>query len=238
MAAWMADDDTALIIVDMTYDFLPPDGALMAPGGDEIIPIINDVAGHFNQVIWTKEEHDPDHAFFARSHPGKKPLDTIHTDFGGQYLWPDHCVKGTKGTEFHKDLNVKNGHRVVVKGTDPAIHAYSAFYMDDRRTIITYPDGKTLTQTLKEMGIKKIVVCGLLEDFCAGLTAYDGQMEGFDTYFLSDATKSLNIPAENGKTTVDIIRGMFHQAGVKVIHSAELPQTLIKQPFSLRPKVQ
>jgi nicotinamidase-related amidase len=34
---------TALIIVDVQNDFLPPDGALAVPGGNEIIPLIKDL---------------------------------------------------------------------------------------------------------------------------------------------------------------------------------------------------
>lgn len=33
-------DETALIIVDVQNDFLPPDGALAVPGGRDIIPLI------------------------------------------------------------------------------------------------------------------------------------------------------------------------------------------------------
>jgi len=228
--SWMADNDTAFIVVDMTYDFLPG-GALAAPNcGLEIIPVINEVRQHFNNVVWTKERHAKNHQFFASSHPGKKPRDTVVTDFGTQFLWPDHCVEGTKGEEFHEDLDIRAEDKIVTKGTDPTIHAYSAFYMDDRKTIITYEDGKTLTQKLQDLGIKKVVVCGLLEDFCAGLTAWDAKKEGFESYFLADATDSLAIPVSETDTTLTLMRRMFDEAGVKVITSTDLAFTLGKVP--------
>jgi nicotinamidase-related amidase len=36
---------TALILVDVQYDFLPPNGALAVPNGREIIPLIKDLLG-------------------------------------------------------------------------------------------------------------------------------------------------------------------------------------------------
>ena len=27
--------------------------------------------------------------------------------YGEQVIWPPHCIIGTKGAEFHKDLNTK-----------------------------------------------------------------------------------------------------------------------------------
>ena len=219
---WKAPENAALLIVDVTYDFLPPDGALKVERGNEIIPVVNKLVSHFRNRVWTKEDHDPHHAFFASSHTGKKPLDTVETNFGTQYLWPEHCVKGGKGATFHADLKIAKEDMIIIKGTDPTIHAYSAVYMDDRKTIIRYPDGKTLPEKLKEQGITKIAVGGLAYDFCAGLTAYDLAKEGFEVYFIQDASHSINIPVGNGRTTIDIMDDMLREAGVKTIHSSEV----------------
>lgn len=223
---WKAQDNTALITVDMTYDFLPPDGSLKVEGGLESIPIINELTTHFNTRVWTKEEHDPKHAFFASSRPGKAPLDTVETDFGTQYLWPDHSVKNEKGSQFHVSLRIDPSDMIVIKGTDPTIHAYSAVYMDDRKTIIRYEDGKTLPEKLREKGISKCVVEGEAYDFCAGLTAYDLAKEGFDVYFVRDASHPINIPVGEGRTTVDIMDEMLAEAGVTVVNSVDLPRAL------------
>lgn len=225
-AIWKADDKTALIIVDVTNDFCPPDGALMVQEGDQVIPVINALRAHFGKVVLTKEEHPAGHQFFASSHPGKKPLDTIETAFGTQYLWPDHCVVGTKGAEFHKDLIVKDSDVVVAKGTDPTIHAYSAFCMDDRKTVIVYEDGKTFSQKLKEMGVTRVVVTGLAYDFCVGMTAYDAAKAGFEAIVVADASRSIAIPVGEGRTTVDLIEEKFVEAGVKVVPSAEAAKVL------------
>jgi nicotinamidase/pyrazinamidase len=223
---WMAAEDTALIGVDLTGDFVPPDGALMVKEGDQVIPVFNEMRPHFRKVIWTKEEHPAGHIFFASSHLGKKPLDTIETDFGTQYLWPDHCIKGTPGAEFHPDLDVRPEDDVVVKGTDPTIHAYSAVYMDDRKTLIRYPDGLTLPEKLRAAGINKVVVSGLAYDFCAGMTAYDLAKEGFEVIFVKNASRSIDIPIGEGRTTIDLMDEMLKEAGVTVVTLEELPAAL------------
>ncbi len=221
-----APADAALINVDMTKDFLPG-GALAAEDGLEIIPVINWLGDMFETRVWTKEEHDEHHDFFASSHEGKTAMvDTVETEYGTQYLWPDHCVIGSEGTEFHEDLNVGEDDMIVIKGTDKTIHAFSAFLMDDRKTVITYPDGKTMAEKLEEAGVTKVFVTGLLKDFCAGLTAVDAARAGFETYFVEDASKSLGLPTENGLTTIDVIEDLFEEAGVKVIDSSQVPGIL------------
>lgn len=221
---WKAPDDTALIVVDMTYDFLPPDGALKVERGDEVIPVINALVPAFKRRVWTREGHPPGHGFFAESHPGKKPLDTVETQFGTQYLWPAHSIEGTKGAQFHEDLRIAPEDMVVVKGRDPDIHAYSAVYMDDRKTLIRYEDGKTLPEKLREAGIGRVAVCGLAYDFCAGFTAYDLAREGFGVVFIADAARSINLPDGNGLTTVDLMDRRLAEAGVKTVNSADLPK--------------
>jgi nicotinamidase/pyrazinamidase len=228
MTEWKAPPDTAFIGVDITNDFIPNEGALMVEGGDQVIPVINAITPHFETVIWTKEEHDAHHDFFASSHPGKKPLDTIETDFGIQFLWPDHCVKGTLGAEFHKDLLVNEKDIVVVKGTDKHIHAYSAVYMDDRKTEIRYEDGKTLAEKLRDQGISRVAVTGLAYDFCAGLTAYDLAKEGFEVLFIQDASRAIRIPIDTEHDTATRMHHMLAEAGVITTSSKELPTLLTR----------
>lgn len=227
------DKTIALINVDVTNDFAEQWGALYVQGGEQIVPVLNELRENFQTVLWTKEEHDAQHDFFASSIAGKQPLDEIETAFGKQYLWPDHCVKGTAGVEFHKDLIVKPEDMVVVKGTDPTMHAYSAVYMDDRKTIIQYPDGKTMPQKLREAGIETVVVTGLAYDFCAGMTAYDLAKEGFNVVLLEDAARSINIPVnDNGRTTVNIMDEMLEEAKVLVTQSIALEHVLNKNGFN------
>lgn len=222
MLNWIAPYNVMLLNVDLTNDFMPG-GALPVAEGDQIVPLVNGLRTHFQQVGWTKEEHDAHHDFFASSREGKKPLDVVQTPFGPQYLWPDHCVKGTAGAEFHPDLIVKPNDLIVVKGTDPTIHAYSAVKTDDRETTILYPDdGKSLPEKLRDRQIDTVVITGLAFDFCVGWTAYDLAQEGFNVILLRDAARSIIIPLDEGRTTDSAMEDRLIEAGVTITTIAEL----------------
>jgi nicotinamidase/pyrazinamidase len=93
-----------LLVVDVQNDFCPG-GALAVPHGDEVVPVVNRMLDNFSHSILTQDWHPEGHLSFASSHPGKRPFDMTELSYGPQTLWPDHCVQGTKGAEFHKDLN-------------------------------------------------------------------------------------------------------------------------------------
>lgn len=226
MTDWKAPDDTVFIGVDLTNDFMPPNGALQVAGGNDIVPLVNHLSAHFRHVLWTKEEHDARHDFFASSHPGKKPLDTVETPYGVQLLWPDHCVTGTHGAEFHADLTVNKDDMILVKGTDKHIHAYSAVLMDDRATIIRYPDGKTLPEKLRDKSLTRAVVTGLAYDFCVGFTAIDLAKAGFDVILVRDATRGIGLDIGEGRSTEHAMTDMLREAGVILTDAASLPRHL------------
>ena len=92
-----------LVLIDIQNDFCP-NGALAVPGGDLIIPRVNRLAARFPHVVLTQDWHPPGHVSFASSFAGGKPLDTIASSGGLQVLWPDHCVQGTRGADFHETL--------------------------------------------------------------------------------------------------------------------------------------
>src|SRR4029077_13315069 len=120
-------ENRVLLVVDVQNDFCPG-GALAVPGGNDIVPIINNLSRRFAHVILTQDWHCEDHLSFASSHPGKKPLERTHLSYGEQILWPDHCVEGTKGSEFHPELDVAHCELVIRKGYLREIDSYSAFF--------------------------------------------------------------------------------------------------------------
>ena len=96
-------ENRALVVVDVQNDFCQG-GALAVPDGDAVAPVINALLPRFPLVVATQDWHPPGHASFASSHPGRKPLEVIDLDDIQQVLWPDHCVLGTAGADFHPEL--------------------------------------------------------------------------------------------------------------------------------------
>ena len=107
--------DDVLVVVDIQNDFCPG-GSLSVPRGHEVVPIINRLARRFQHVVLTQDWHPPDHLSFASAHPGKRPHDTVMLPYGPQILWPDHCVRTTRGAEFHADLHIPHAALVLRKG--------------------------------------------------------------------------------------------------------------------------
>src|SRR6266849_8762263 len=151
-----------LLVVDVQNDFCPA-GRLAVPRGDEVVPLINRLAEKFEHVLLTQDWHPPGHMSFASSHPGRKPYDTIVASYGPQVLWPDHCVQGTPGAEFHEDLRIASAELVLRKGYHRDIDSYSAFYENDRTT------HTGLAGYLRERGFTRVFVAGL---------AFDTEVEG------------------------------------------------------------
>jgi nicotinamidase/pyrazinamidase len=185
MATTMGESDV-LLVVDVQNDFCP-NGNLPVPHGDEVVPTINRLAGRFRHVVLTQDWHPPGHHSFASSHSGKRPFDTVTVAYGQQILWPDHCVQGTTGAQFHDGLQIPHAELVLRKGFRSTIDSYSAFYENDRKT----PTG--LAGYLRERGLTRIFVAGLAFDFCVRYSAEDARREGFSVTVIEDACRGIGV---------------------------------------------
>jgi nicotinamidase/pyrazinamidase len=179
-------DKDVLIVVDVQNDFCPG-GNLAVPKGDEVVPLINRLAGRFPHVLLTQDWHPPGHQSFASSHPGKRPFETADMAYGEQILWPDHCVQGTAGADFHPGLDIPHAELVLRKGFRRAVDSYSAFYENDRKT----PTG--LAGYLRERGLRSVFLAGLAFDFCVFYSAEDGHREGFNVSVIEDACRAIDV---------------------------------------------
>ena len=179
-------DDDVLLIIDVQNDFCPG-GALSVAEGDAVVPVINRLTERFAHVVLTQDWHPAGHSSFASSHPAVAPFQTIDMPYGQQTLWPDHCIQGTVGAEFHPDLNTDRAELVVRKGFRPAIDSYSAFHENDRRT----PTG--LAGYLRERGLRRIFLAGLSTDFCVFYSAVDARRLGFETLVSGPACRAINL---------------------------------------------
>jgi nicotinamidase/pyrazinamidase len=175
-----------LIIVDVQNDFCTG-GALAVPGGEKVVPAINRIAERFENVVLTQDWHPREHVSFASNHPHKRPYDSIELSYGSQVLWPNHCVQGSAGADFHRGLKTIGASLVLRKGIHRDIDCYSAFYESDKRT----PTG--LAGYLRERGLKTLFFAGLAFDFCVRYSAEDARKAGFEAVVIEEACRGIDL---------------------------------------------
>lgn len=202
--------DDILLIVDVQNDFCPA-GQLAVPRGDQIIPVIHAIAPSFNHIVLTQDWHSPHHRSFASAHPGRQPFEQIELSYGPQTLWPDHCIQGTPGADFHSALQLTRAELILRKGFRPEVDSYSAFFENDRTT------ATGLGGYLRERGFARIFLAGLAYDYCVGYSALDARRLGFDAVIVRDACRAIDL---NG--SVAQMEQQFATAGVTLVESPEL----------------
>ncbi|WP_417240013.1 bifunctional nicotinamidase/pyrazinamidase [Celeribacter halophilus] len=199
----MPAPNEALLVIDIQNDFCPG-GALAVTGGDEIVPGVNQLMDDFATVILTQDWHPAGHSSFASSHKAE-PFTTTQMPYGTQVLWPDHCIQGTEGAAFHKDLRV-DGDLIIRKGFNPEIDSYSAFFENDHTT----PTG--LEGYLRTRGIDRLTMVGLATDFCVNFSAVDAAKLGFAVTVRTDLCRAIDMDG----SLAAAMDGM-KQAGVEVL---------------------
>ena len=178
------DDFDALRVIDIQNDFCPG-GALEIPDGDRVVEPANRMIDAFSTVVLSQDWHPGGHKSFASSHSGRQPMDLVTMPYGDQVLWPDHCVQGSSGADFHAGLNTHKADLIVRKGCKSHIDSYSAFFENDRTTTTG------LGGFLKQRGIRRIFLTGLAAEYCVGFSALDGVQEGFEAFVFEDAVQAL-----------------------------------------------
>ncbi len=198
-------------MIDVQNDFCPG-GSLAVDRGDEVVPVINALMPRFSLVVATQDWHPPDHVSFANSHAGHKPLDVVQAGGIEQVLWPDHCVRGTRGAELHPKLDAARVGLLLRKGRRSELDSYSAFFENDHHT------DTGLQHYLKGLGVTEVVVCGLATDYCVRASAMDAVRVGFKVTLVKDACRGVDFPAGN---VADALATM-EKAGVRIASSAGL----------------
>lgn len=179
----------ALLIIDLQNDFIT--GSLKVKDGAKVVPICNQlmVDGGFDTIVLTQDWHPMNHSSFASSNEEKKG-------------WPDHCLMGTKGAEFHKDLLTGKAHLIIRKGYNKNADAYSAF--EDENGVES-----GLSGMLKDRDIKEVYLAGLALDVCVKQNALDAKIDLFDVYVVEDACKAVG----NGKEAIEEMK----KSGIKFV---------------------
>lgn len=206
----MKDASEVLLVVDVQNDFMP-DGALAVARGDEIVPLVNQLARRFSHVVLTQDWHPPSHVSFAANHAGRRPFEMLTLPYGEQVLWPTHCVQNTPGAALHAELDIPHARAVIRKGHHAGVDSYSAFLEADRTT----PTG--LAGYLRDTGVTRVWCCGLATDYCVAWSALDARAAGFEVTVIEDATRAIDL---NG--SLDNAWREMRAAGVERVQSADL----------------
>ncbi|MGB5556767.1 MAG: bifunctional nicotinamidase/pyrazinamidase [Paracoccaceae bacterium] len=176
----------ALIVIDLQNDFCPG-GKLAVADGDKIVRGINALMDNFATVILTQDWHPKEHSSFASNHEKAEPFSMIDMSYGPQVLWPDHCVQGSRGAAFHKDLNTDPADLIIRKGFRPEIDSYSAFFENDHET----PTG--LHGYCQECGLDRLTLVGLATDFCVQYSALDAARLGYAVTVRQDLCRAIDM---------------------------------------------
>ena len=176
---------TALIIVDLNNDFMPG-GALGVPGGHEVVPVVNELAGNYPYVVATQDWHVGGHPSFE--------------------TWPAHCVAGTDGAELHPELDPAQVHAVIRKGFDPDVDSYSGFYNERG-------ESNGLAELLTARQITDVDIVGIATDYCVKATAIDAVTKaGLNARVLLHACRGVEVQPGDIEQAVTVMR----EAGVVV----------------------
>lgn len=181
-----AEPATAVLVIDVQRDFCSG-GALAVPGGDTVVPVLNQVlraaADRGMPVYASRDWH---------------PASTRHFVTGGGG-WPVHCVAGSDGARFHPDLRLPADAVVVSKGVAADEDGFSAF--DGR-----LEDGTTLEQSLRASGVARLLVGGLATDYCVRHTVLDALRKGWSVTLLTDAVSAVDLEPGDGPRALEEMR--------------------------------
>ena len=200
----------ALLVIDVQNCFVPG-GSLAVNGGNDIVPLINQLAKSFQNVVLTQDWHTADHVSFASQHTGKKPFETTQLPYGTQVLWPDHCVQGTVGAAIVAGIVIPHAQAIIRKGYRRNVDSYSAFLEADRKT------ETGLAGYLKGRGVDSVYVCGLATDFCVAWSALDARRFGLNAAVIEDACRGIDVNGSLAAAWKDMTA-----AGVKRMQASEI----------------
>jgi len=202
----------ALVLVDLQNDFIPG-GSLAVREGDQVIPVANAVQKKkWDVIVATQDWHPKNHGSFASNHRGKHPGDVMELGGLPQVLWPDHCVQGSRGAQFHAVLDRSRITKVFRKGTDPEIDSYSTFFDNAHRK------STGLGDWLKEQKITDVYLLGLATDYCVKYSALDAVHLGFKTHVIIDGCRGVELKSGDTKKAVEEMK----KAGVEIVTSGDL----------------
>lgn len=202
MSSQKSQEKAALLIVDVQNDFCPG-GALAVSEGHLVVPVLNAYMARFAEAglpIYASRDWHP-------------PQTTHFQQFGG--AWPPHCVQGTPGAEFHRDLRLPDDAVILTKGSGAEEDAYSAF---QART----PEGASLAERLRADGVTHLYVGGLATDYCVRASALDARQHGLAVTLLIDASRGVDVhPGDSERAIAEMRAAGVTTGTLDTVHPEE-----------------
>lgn len=203
----------AVLLIDIQHDFLEG-GALAVPDANAVVPVAEKLMQRFDLIFATQDWHPHNHGSFASQHAGRNMFEVIDLHGLPQVLWPDHCVQGTLGAQFHPALPMEKCTAIVQKGTDITVDSYSGF-ADNGKRIQT-----ELHSILQTHGVKTLYVCGLATDYCVQFTVLDALELGYTVYLVLDGCRGVNQHPHDSEKAIE----RMEKAGALLISSVDVPK--------------
>jgi len=155
--------NSALLVIDMERDFVDAGAVQETPGGRDIIPAINRLAGwarrHAVPVLFTQEMHRPDRSDYG-----------IELEFD-----PVHCLEGTPGCELVTALDVRPGDlRISNK------RRYDCFL------------GTDLDLVLRARRVENLICCGVSTHVCVMSTVFSARNLDYRVLLPRDAVAGVS----------------------------------------------
>ena len=169
-------NNSALVVVDMLYDFI--DGSLACQNADKAVQetirfIDRQTKGQGGEdheildtfpILFIRDHHPADHSSFKEQ--------------GG--IWPPHCVAGTRGGDIHKDLVPYAKEEMTFdKGCDRNVEQYSGFEGVNCAE-------QSLGEVLELLDCTDVFVAGIATEYCVRNTCEDLLKAGFRVHLLKD----------------------------------------------------
>ena len=153
---------SALLVIDMQNFFLDPKSPTFTEGGLAVLPNVKKVISAFRKRK---------RSVIYTTHVHK----SMEIDGGILgWWWEGMCMEGTKEAEIHKEIFPLPQEKIVKK------HRYSAFYNTDLEIV------------LRCLGIKDLVISGIMTNLCCESTARDAYFRDYKVFFLMDGTGTVN----------------------------------------------
>lgn len=188
----------ALLIIDVQNDFCPG-GALPVADGDQVVAPLNRAielfAAHSLPIFASRDWHPADSTHFQQQ--------------GGP--WPAHCVQGSAGAAFHRELRLPETAIILSKGVEPQADGYSVFEG------ISW-NGQPFAELLAGFGVEHLVVGGLATDYCVRATVLDALQRGLAVTVLIDGVAGVNLRPGDSQRALE----EMEEAGARKLLTNEL----------------